>query len=514
MSRPIVLVVDDEPEILRQARSLLQEKACCVETASGGHQAIERVRRDPVPDLVLLDMVMPEIDGLETLERLRELQPLLPVIVTCSDLDQSRAIEAMCLGARHCLAKPFDKTALDTTLNACFDVPSLPPGLDGLAGAVVESGKHTRSVWPSSWLAEGLAGQLPHDGAQGAGGVDGAPSPADGVQELAHGRFFVCASPAMRRIRAQAEQVARVDVPVLLLGESGTGKEVVAHLIHSLSSRDQRTFLKVNCAALPAELLESELFGYEAGAFTGAVRLKPGKFELCNQGTILLDEIAEMPPSLQAKLLHVLQDQEFTRLGGCTRVKVDVRVLAATNVNIQHALAAGKLREDLFYRLSAFILHLPALRERPEDIPMLLRHFVGQFALQYGVASLPLSERLLDAALRYPWPGNVRELENFTKRYLILEDEDLVLNELNPEARRNGNGLAGGGTELRVGDLKAVVAELKGEVETEAIRHCLQQTNWNRKKAARQLRISYKTLLNKMRHYGLLQSGSTSSASS
>lgn len=382
-----------------------------------------------------------------------------------------------------------------------------------MSTVMCDTSKLTRLVSPSSYRAEPLSAQLPHDPAHGAGALYGADASADGVEQLADGRFLVAASPAMRRIRAQAEQVAKVDVPILLLGESGTGKEVVAHLIHGSSLRARRPFLKVNCAALPAELLESELFGYEAGAFTGAVRPKPGKFELCNQGSILLDEIGEMPPSLQAKLLHVLQDQEFTRLGGCARVRVDVRILAATNLDVQEAIATGKLREDVFYRLNAFMFHLPPLRQRPEDIPILLHHFIRQFAMQYGLAPLSLSERLLDAALRYPWPGNVRELENFAKRYLILQDDDLALDELIPKARRNGNGIAGGLAQSRiVGDLKVMVEKLKGEVETEAIRHCLEQTNWNRKKTAQQLRISYKALLYKIRHYGLLQAGSTASA--
>lgn len=324
------------------------------------------------------------------------------------------------------------------------------------------------------------------------------PPAAAEVHPLEDNLFFAAIGPAMRAIRSQAQQVAKVDVPVLCLGESGTGKEVVARLIHQLSLRAGRTFMKVNCAALPAELLESELFGYEPGAFTGATRVKPGKFELCDRGTIFLDEIAEMPTSLQAKLLHVLQDQEFARLGGCSRVRVDVRIIAATNVDVQQAIAAGKLRDDLFYRLNAFVFHLPPLRDRREDLPVLLRHYVSHYADRYGLRALPVSERMLNAALEYPWPGNIRELENFAKRYLLLEDEALALREL----RRHNDAAAARGA-IYPADMKQLVQKLKNHVETQAIRSTLNRTNWNRKAAARQLRISYKAMLYKIERYGL-----------
>jgi len=228
----------------------------------------------------------------------------------------------------------------------------------------------------------------------------------------------------MKKIRSQAALVANVDIPVLLLGESGTGKEVLARLIHKLSQRAHRTFLKVNCAAVPADLLESELFGYEAGAFTGANHAKPGKFELCNKGTILLDEIGEMPALLQAKLLHVLQDQTFSRLGSRNVIKVDVRILAATNIDIPEALATKRLREDLYYRLNAFTMSLPPLRERKEEIPILLKHFMSRMSESYARSPLPLSPPLMEACLRHSWPGNLRELSNFIKRYLVLGDAE------------------------------------------------------------------------------------------
>jgi len=278
---------------------------------------------------------------------------------------------------------------------------------------------------------------------------------------------------------------------------------VVARLIHKLSPRAHRTFLKVNCAALPAELLESELFGYEPGAFTGANRSKPGKFELCNHGTILLDEIGEMPTSLQAKLLQVLQDQQFSRLGGRCTITVDVRILAATNINIPQAIASKQLREDLYYRLNAFTVNLPPLRERREEIPLLLKHFMRTLADRYARPPLPLSAAFVEACTRYHWPGNLRELENLVKRYLILGDDTLILSELDPATALPG-GLPAEGPGMP-GDLKSLVRGLKDEAEMDAIRKMLDQTRWNRKEAARRLNISYKALLYKIRQYGIEQ---------
>src|SRR6202043_2793750 len=300
------------------------------------------------------------------------------------------------------------------------------------------------------------------------------------VEDLGDETFFVAACANMRKLRSQAALVANVDIPVLMLGESGTGKEVMARLIHKLSPRAPRVFLKVNCAAVPADLLESELFGYEQGAFTGATHAKPGKFELSNEGTILLDEIGEMPPSLQAKLLHVLQDQQFSRLGSRSVIKVDVRILAATNINIPEALASKRLREDLYYRLNAFTMQLPPLRERKEEIPVLLKHFMSRMAEQYARPPLPLTPNMLQACQDYSWPGNLRELNNFIKRCLVLGDEKLAIQELQP--RDDGHNVrpeaahspAEGG-----GGLKSVARSAKDEAEAEAIRQALDQTNWN-----------------------------------
>jgi len=315
---------------------------------------------------------------------------------------------------------------------------------------------------------------------------------------------FITESHGMRRVRDQISQLAKVNIPVFILGESGTGKEVVARQIHLQSPRASRTFLKVNCAALPADLLESELFGYEVGAFTGASRAKPGKFELSDKGTIFLDEIAEMPPTLQAKLLHVLQDGEFMRLGGQHRIKVDVRVLAATNIDVHHALETKMLREDLYYRLSGFIINLPPLRERPEDILLLVQHYVTRFAADYGLPAVRLTPEFQDMCLRYVWPGNVRELENVAKRLVILGHEEWEFERAGRNSRVTGPICIAPGKTCD-DDLKQKVRTLKEEAEMEAIERALNQTHWNRKEAARQLKISYKALLYKVRRYELGQ---------
>jgi DNA-binding NtrC family response regulator len=446
--------------MLRYIKTLLEVDEHHVETASTGEQALESVQKGLKPDLVLLDLLMPGIDGLETLENLRKLQPGVKVIMLSCVNDTKKVVQAMRLGATDYITKPFQKAELDHVIDQCLGTNQ-----------------------------------------QNYGGE---------VEDLGDDTFFVAASANMRKLRSQAALVANVDIPVLMLGESGTGKEVMARLIHKLSPRAHRMFLKVNCAAVPADLLESELFGYEAGAFTGANHAKPGKFEVCNKGTILLDEIGEMPPSLQAKLLHVLQDQQFSRLGSRSVIKVDVRILAATNINIPEALAGKRLREDLYYRLNAFTLQIPPLRERKEEIPILLKHFMSQLSEQYARPPLPFSPELLLACANYPWPGNLRELGNFVKRYLVLGDEKLAINELQP--RTDGSGAKFDASPPRNpspdsqgGGLKSLARSAKDEAEAEAIAKALDETNWNRKQAAALLQISYKALLYKIRQYGIAQ---------
>jgi len=319
----------------------------------------------------------------------------------------------------------------------------------------------------------------------------------------------------MVRIRQQILQIAPVDVPVFVCGESGVGKEVVARMIHLRSKRRNQAFVKVNCAALPGELLESELFGYEQGAFTGAVRAKPGKFELANKGTIFLDEIAEMSTHLQAKLLHVLQDHQYSRLGGRHLVETDVRVLAATNVDVQEAMKTGKFREDLYYRLNVLSINVPPLRERTAEIPLLFRHFLQKYSEKFGKPVVAPSKHLLDAALNYPWPGNLRELENFVKRYVILEDDEGSLRELvEMSSTRQRTSPREELALPKEQGLKALVRGLKAEAEMEAIADALEKTRWCRKDAARMLGISYKALLYKMREFNLDTPRTRKSASS
>jgi two-component system, NtrC family, response regulator AtoC len=335
---------------------------------------------------------------------------------------------------------------------------------------------------------------------------------AESTEQVGKDGLFLTASPVMTRIHGYIERFAAVNIPVLLLGESGVGKEVFARRIHRLSSRGHRNFLKINCAALPCELLESELFGYEAGAFTGAVKAKPGMFELCNKGTIFLDEIGEIAPSLQAKLLQVLQDRQFSRLGGRSVVTVDVRILAATNIDIRQALATKRFREDLYYRLSAFTVHLPPLRERTDEIVPLLNYFMQRHGLWMGLPLRPLSQRVINACLKYSWPGNVRELENFVKRLLVLDDESAALAELQGEDEHTADTLAALARPPRIDsptDLKRLVRGLKAETEKEAIRLALERTDGNRTEAARLLNISTKALLQKVRLYGVEVNPST-----
>jgi two-component system, NtrC family, response regulator AtoC len=450
-----ILLVDDEPGMQRYIRTLLELEQHQVETAATGEQALELLQKGLQPNLVLLDLVLPGIDGLETLEALRKVQPAVKVVMLSCVNDTKKVVQAMRLGAVDYITKPFQKGELDAVIDQCLGTNQ------------------------QNYTSE--------------------------VEDLGEETFFVAACANMRKLRSQAALVANVDIPVLMLGESGTGKEVMARLIHKLSPRAHRTFLKVNCAAVPADLLESELFGYEAGAFTGATHAKPGKFELCNKGTILLDEIGEMPPSLQAKLLHVLQDQQFSRLGSRSVIRVDVRILAATNINIPEALSSKRLREDLYYRLNAFTLQIPPLRERREEIPILLKHFMTQLSEQYARPPLPFSTEMLQACANYPWPGNLRELGNFVKRYLVLGDEKLAINELKP--RTDGSGAEFEPVATRspeaAGGLKSLARSAKDGAEAEAISKALEETNWNRKQAAALLQISYKALLYKIRQYGI-----------
>lgn len=314
----------------------------------------------------------------------------------------------------------------------------------------------------------------------------------------------VCRSEAMRRVFAMVDRVADADVPVLVRGESGVGKEIVARALHERSRRHDRPFVKVNCAALPAELLESELFGHEKGAFTGAHTEKPGKFELAHGGTIFLDEIGEMQTSLQAKLLQVLQDEEYYRVGGRRPVRVDARVVAATNCDLERAIAEGRFRADLYYRLNVVRLRVPPLRERPEDIEPLVRHFADHYGRRYLGHPLAVDPELLARFLVHPWPGNVRELENMVRRWVVLGDARTVIEDLDAGVEpRNATASPRLANEALGDGLKEIGRRAALAAEREAIRAALEQTGGNKRRAAERLRISYKALLYKMRDAGL-----------
>jgi two-component system response regulator AtoC len=327
------------------------------------------------------------------------------------------------------------------------------------------------------------------------------------LEELGDGRYFLAAADSMLKIYRQVQLLADVDAPVLILGESGTGKEVIAHLIHKHSRRSQHHFVNVNCAALPADLLESELFGYQQGAFTGAIKDKPGKFEQANRGTLLLDEIGEMSAQMQAKLLHVLQDGQYNRLGARENSRVDVRVLAATNIQIEDALISKTFREDLYYRLNVFTINVPPLRERREEIPCLIEETVRRLpeTLRKG-RDLAFPSRLMDAALRYDWHGNVRELRNFVTRTVTMRDPDTAVRELETKIA----------AEDRVAEeepmlpsliestgMRSVVRDMKDRAEAQMIKDALEVSGWNRRHAAKYLNISYRGLLYKIQQHRL-----------
>jgi two-component system, NtrC family, response regulator AtoC len=464
-----ILVVDDTEGIRTYLKSLLSARGYDVVLANDGESALGLLEQGLQPAAAVLDVMMPGIDGLEVLRRARRLQPALPFVMLSVVGKASTIVEAMGLGAADFLSKPFEESELEAALERLFEVGTRAPADVARAG------------------------------------------PAAGEQES-----YCWMSEKMKRIHRILEQVADADVTVLVHGESGVGKEVISREVHRLSNRRDGPFVKVNCAALPEELLESELFGYERGAFTGAQNRKPGKFELANGGTIFLDEIGEMSANLQAKFLQVLQDGEFSRLGGQADIRVDVRVVVATNRNLEEMCAAGLFREDLYYRINVVNVFVPPLRERREEIPVLVDHFLDQYSRRYQRERMDLTPELKLAFQRYGWPGNIRELENVVKRIVVLQSEDSIREELlaetaepdeesdapiDVEAAAEDDGpvdLAPGKLSLREIGRRAA----RG-AEREALRRVLYQTNWNRKKAAKLLDVSYKTLLAKIKETGL-----------
>jgi len=436
-----------------------------VDTAISGWEALDRVQSGPGPDLILLDLVQGDSDGVHTLRWLRRVRPDLPVLVLGSSHDPNEKLEVIRLGAQDFLTRPLQPQQLETAVRrSLFHYPESPD-------------------------SETLA---------------------DEIEQIGDDMFFVAACPTMRKLRAQAELLAQVSAPVLILGENGSGKDLAARLIHKLSVRSGFRFLKLSCATLPADALESELFGVVNANGRG----KPSKLELCQRGTLFLDEITELPMSLQAKLLHVLRDGHFISLGGEIRIEVDVRILAATQANVEQAIADGKFREDLYYRLSAFTVHVPALRQRKDEIPLLLGHFMNQLARRYRLPARVFSAAALEACQRHSWPGNLRELEKFVKRYLVMgegkpglvapdSDSDIVFwnSYLPPTAENRRLLFVMPEPPPSISGLKSLIESVKGEAERNAIAAALDQSGWNRKAAARLLKVSYRTLLYKIEQH-------------
>jgi two-component system response regulator AtoC len=457
-----VLVVDDSEAIRTYLRNLLPVLGYDVVLAEHGVRALEILERE-APDVVLLDVMMPDMDGLETLRKIRRRLPDVPVIMLSVVHKAATVVEAMSLGAADYLEKPFEEQELEAALER-----------------VLEAGAGAEHV-PS-------------------GGLPGREKPT-----------FLWASEQMSRIREILEQIGDAGVTVLIHGESGVGKEVVARTVHELSTRRGNRFVKVNCAALPEELLESELFGYERGAFTGATSRKEGKFEVASSGTMFLDEIGEMSPKLQAKLLQVLQDGEFSRLGGHDEVRVDVRVVAATNRNLEEMVGQGAFREDLYYRLNVVNVRVPPLRERRQEIPVLTDYFLELYSQEYRRELLPLSDRLKQGFAEYPWPGNVRELENMVKRIVVLQREDTIAEEIFGATQQLALNASEAEPEPELDptqegvSLRDIGKRAAREAERRALRRVLYETNWNRKKAAKILEVSYKTLLQKIKECGLAE---------
>ena len=503
MKKPYVAIVDDDSAFSAYLRTFLSLRGYEARCYSRGDEMLASMKQNEAPDVVLLDVMMPGLDGLATLRALKASRPEAQVIMLSGRTQVSTIVEAVRLGAADYVVKPDDpeglgEIALDVAIKNAIEKTRLVSELTELRQQL--SDDEDRAVWGNS--------------------------------------------EKMRGIATITEQVADSDVTVLIRGESGVGKELVCRAIHQRSTRRARPFVKVNCAALPADLLESELFGHERGAFTGAATTRIGKFEQADGGTLMLDEIGELKPALQAKLLHVLQDAEFTKLGSNKRIEVDVRVVAATNRDLERMMVSGDFREDLYYRLKVIELTVPALRERRDEIPTLTDFFVARYSRKYSRPLKLISDQLRQLFHEYDWPGNIRELENMIKRIVVLQDEQLVIAEIQRNMEKAIAAaqpvavpvsvlaaavpaiaaLAGGGVAVASlptaaietgdpvggapppeggGSLAAVAKAAAMKAERVAIEHTLRQVHWNRRKASQILGVSYKTLLNKIKESGI-----------
>jgi DNA-binding NtrC family response regulator len=450
---PSILVVEDKSAMQQMLSATLTGEGYEVDVASNGTDGISRAREKRY-DLVLTDLKLPGADGLQVLSEVKESDPEASVIVMTAYGTVENAVQAIKLGAFDFLTKPFDTDRLSILIKRALE--------------------NRRLVAENILLREELAQTV-------------------GLTEI------IGKSEKMRCSIELVQKVAHSDTTVLLMGESGTGKELFARAIHNLSPRKDGPYVTINCAAIPRELLENELFGSERGAFTSSVARKMGKFEIAEQGTIFLDEVGDMEISLQAKLLRVLQEKKFERLGGTKTINVNVRVIAASNMDLKEAITRKVFREDLFYRLSVFPITIPPLRDRRDDVPALAEYFIQRFSLEMKKKPVKLSKEALSLLDKYHWPGNVRELENTIERAIILSDGRTI----SPEhlAIRLPSS-----SEIRLRDgagLKEVAAQAQADAEKSLIKRVMVQTRGNKRKTAEILKIDYTTLFEKLKKYGL-----------
>jgi DNA-binding NtrC family response regulator len=455
-----IVVIDDDPKV----QWILSEglENFDIVGARDGAEGIQQVSRLK-PNLVLLDIKMPGLSGLEVLQKLKAADSSLDVIMLSGHGDTKNIVESIRHGASEFIPKPFDVREVEIHIHN-----------------VLEKSRLKREV---SHLKSELKAKSQYD-------------------------TFVGDSPRMLEVKNIIEQVADSELSVVIRGESGTGKEIVARMLHNLSSRRAEPFVKVNCAAIPRDLLEAELFGYEKGAFTGAHKTKPGRFEVANKGTMFLDEIGDMPMELQSKLLQVLEQHEFVRVGGIQNIHVDVRIVCATNKDMEAAIAERAMRDDLFYRLNEVAIFLPPLRERPEDVPLLVAHFLSRYNELYKKNFQNITAENMSRMQGFHWPGNVRQMENIIKQVVVREDDSII-----PSLLSSGGALASVPAYAAVSSmataaspaagysLKKRIDDIVGREEKRVIAEVLQKTNWNRRKAADILEISYRSLLYKIKEY-------------
>jgi len=459
-----VLIIDDDPKvswILSEGLSSAMEFV----SARDGIEGIQMVSTEK-PDLILLDIKMPGMSGLEVLEKLNKM-PVRPEVIMLSGHGETKNIvQSMHLGAAEFINKPFDVKEVEIHIKAVLEKKKLKQEVKTLRTELKSKSQYDQ---------------------------------------------FIGDSPKMLQVKNLIEQVADSELTVLIRGESGTGKEIVGRMLHTLSGRSEEQFTKVNCAAIPRDLLEAELFGYEKGAFTGAHKTKPGRFEVANKGSIFLDEIGDMPMELQSKLLQVLEQQEFVRVGGINNIHVDVRIICATNKNLEEAIVRHEFRDDLFYRLNEITLVIPPLRERRDDVPLLVNHFLDRYNRLYDKKYPELSPEAMSRLVEFGWPGNVRQLENLIKQVVVRGDESIIGDLLSTSvapASPVAAPLSGGEEEMSEElvnsySLKKRVGYAVAREEKKLISEVLNKTNWNRRKASDLLEISYRSLLYKIKEYKL-----------